>query len=343
MAPGDASTVATCAPATWARRLDKSQSAVTQPPLAVSERVAVVCWMSPWMTRGRATSTGFRTSTGRLVSSDPECRRDAAVLGDLTRNDSNAGGIRAAEMQEGQAETDAARGVGGAPRSPGCVRLTAPRKVKAPAHQPFSSTEVTEYATVTSRSVVPRKPDDDRDRANRVAQLEPIRLDLVRLVVGGVHFAEPFCVGAKQPLAVAEGSTENATSPRPPCSPGPGPRWPGTATASAPMAAGWLHAAPGCRVGQRRPCSAVSSGPTTPPPLPASDPSRRLPPPGARTLRAGRAGSSSSTSNNKQVPSTCRPSARSIATLMITISPCSKGTSASRHSSPNPPAEGFTV
>ena len=75
-------------------------------------------------------------------------------------------------------------------------------------------------ATATSQlgRVAPvRRPDPDRP--GRAARRGPVRLDLVAFMVDGVHFGEHTCVvalgididGAKHPLSLVEGSTENAT------------------------------------------------------------------------------------------------------------------------------------
>jgi len=79
---------------------------------------------------------------------------------------------------------------------------------------------VTESATATSKSAVSRKFVKLTETA--LAELlaaDLSELDLVALMVDGVHFAESCCVvalgidsgGTKHPLAVVEGSTENAT------------------------------------------------------------------------------------------------------------------------------------
>ena len=61
---------------------------------------------------------------------------------------------------------------------------------------------------------------DDRNRPGRAAVAADLSgLDLVALMIDGVHFAESCCVvalgidieGIKHPLALVEGSTENAT------------------------------------------------------------------------------------------------------------------------------------
>ena len=76
-------------------------------------------------------------------------------------------------------------------------------------------------ATSTSRSAVSRRfVAADRDRAGRSCWPRTCpRLDLVAFMVDGVHFGEHTCVvalgididGAKHPLSLVEGSTENAT------------------------------------------------------------------------------------------------------------------------------------
>jgi transposase-like protein len=79
---------------------------------------------------------------------------------------------------------------------------------------------VTEAATGTSRSAVSRKFVAMTETAlARLLAADLSELDLVALMVDGVHFAEHLCVvalgigidGTKHPLAVVEGSTENAT------------------------------------------------------------------------------------------------------------------------------------
>jgi putative transposase len=80
--------------------------------------------------------------------------------------------------------------------------------------------QVTETATATSKSAVSRKFVTMTETA--LAELlaaDLSGLDLVALMVDGVHFAEHCCVvalgigidGTKHPLALVEGSTENAT------------------------------------------------------------------------------------------------------------------------------------
>jgi hypothetical protein len=81
-------------------------------------------------------------------------------------------------------------------------------------------TETAERATATSKSAVSRR----FVRATETALADLLEadlsgLDLVALMVDGVHFAESCCVvalgidldGVKHPIALAEGSTENAT------------------------------------------------------------------------------------------------------------------------------------
>ena len=79
---------------------------------------------------------------------------------------------------------------------------------------------VTAAASATSRSAVSRKFVQATARALAELLATPLEgLDLVALMVDGVHFAEHCCVvalgidsdGQKHPLALEEGSTENAT------------------------------------------------------------------------------------------------------------------------------------
>ena len=79
---------------------------------------------------------------------------------------------------------------------------------------------VTSKASATSRSAVSRKFVRATEHALGELLAAPLaELDLVALMVDGVHFAEHCCVvalgidstGAKHPLALEEGSTENAT------------------------------------------------------------------------------------------------------------------------------------
>ncbi len=81
-------------------------------------------------------------------------------------------------------------------------------------------TRTAQAATATSRSAVSRRFVAATETA--LAQLlaaDLSGLDLVALMVDGVHFGEHTCVvalgigidGTKHPLALAEGSTENAT------------------------------------------------------------------------------------------------------------------------------------
>jgi len=80
--------------------------------------------------------------------------------------------------------------------------------------------QVSEVATATSRSAVSRKFVAQTETA--LAELltaDLSALDLVAMMIDGVHFAESCCVvalgidlqGTKHPLALVEGSTENAT------------------------------------------------------------------------------------------------------------------------------------
>lgn len=80
--------------------------------------------------------------------------------------------------------------------------------------------QVEDTATATSKSAVSRKFVAMTETA--LAELLAVdlsELDLVALMVDGVHFAESCCVvalgigidGVKHPLALVEGSTENAT------------------------------------------------------------------------------------------------------------------------------------
>ena len=80
--------------------------------------------------------------------------------------------------------------------------------------------QVTATATATSKSAVSRKFVAMTQTAlEDMLAADLSTLDLVALVVDGVHFAESCCVvalgididGTKHPLAVVEGSTENAT------------------------------------------------------------------------------------------------------------------------------------
>ena len=80
--------------------------------------------------------------------------------------------------------------------------------------------QVTEVATATSRSAVSRKLVTQTQTAlAELLSADLSTLDLVALLIDGVHFAESCCVvalgidlqGTKHPLALVEGSTENAT------------------------------------------------------------------------------------------------------------------------------------
>jgi len=80
--------------------------------------------------------------------------------------------------------------------------------------------QVTATATATSKSAVSRKFVAMTETAlEDMLAADLSTLDLVALMVDGVHFAESCCVvalgididGTKHPLAVVEGSTENAT------------------------------------------------------------------------------------------------------------------------------------
>ena len=74
-------------------------------------------------------------------------------------------------------------------------------------------------ASATSRSAVSRKFVQATETALAELLAAPLHeLDLVALMVDGVHFAEHCCVvalggndGRKHPLALKEGSTENTT------------------------------------------------------------------------------------------------------------------------------------
>jgi hypothetical protein len=79
---------------------------------------------------------------------------------------------------------------------------------------------ITETSTATSKSAVSRR----FVAMTETALAEPLSrdlsgLDLVALMIDGVHFAETCCImalgidieGTKHPLALVEGSTENAT------------------------------------------------------------------------------------------------------------------------------------
>jgi putative transposase len=80
--------------------------------------------------------------------------------------------------------------------------------------------QVTEVATATSRSAVSRKFVAQTETAlAELLSADLTGLDVVALMIDGVHFAESCCVvalgidlqGTKHPLALVEGSTENAT------------------------------------------------------------------------------------------------------------------------------------
>jgi len=80
--------------------------------------------------------------------------------------------------------------------------------------------QVSEVATATSRSAVSRKFVTQTETALAgLLSADLSTLDLVALMIDGVHFAESCCVvalgidlqGTKHPLALVEGSTENAT------------------------------------------------------------------------------------------------------------------------------------
>ncbi len=80
--------------------------------------------------------------------------------------------------------------------------------------------QVSELATATSRSAVSRKFVAQTETALAELLSADLRaLDLVAMMIDGVHFAESCCVvalgidisGIKHPLALVEGSTENAT------------------------------------------------------------------------------------------------------------------------------------
>jgi len=80
--------------------------------------------------------------------------------------------------------------------------------------------QVSEVATATSRSAVSRKFVTQTETAlAELLSADLSTLDLVALMIDGVHFAESCCVvalgidlqGTKHPLALVEGSTENAT------------------------------------------------------------------------------------------------------------------------------------
>ena len=80
--------------------------------------------------------------------------------------------------------------------------------------------QVSEVATATSRSAVSRKFVTQTETAlAELLSADLSTLDLVALMIDGVHFAESCCVvalgidlqGTKHPLALVEGSIENAT------------------------------------------------------------------------------------------------------------------------------------
>ncbi len=80
--------------------------------------------------------------------------------------------------------------------------------------------QVSEVATATSRSAVSRKFVAQTETAlTELLSADLGTLDLVAMMIDGVHFAESCCVvalgidlqGTKHPLALVEGSTENAT------------------------------------------------------------------------------------------------------------------------------------
>ena len=80
--------------------------------------------------------------------------------------------------------------------------------------------QVTEVATATSRSAVSRKFVAQTETAlAELLSADLSTLDRVAMMIDGVHFAESCCVvalgidlqGTKHPLALVEGSTENAT------------------------------------------------------------------------------------------------------------------------------------
>jgi putative transposase len=80
--------------------------------------------------------------------------------------------------------------------------------------------QVSEVATTTSRSAVSRKFVAQTETAlAELLSADLSTLDLVAMMIDGVHFAESCCVvalridlqGTKHPLALVEGSTENAT------------------------------------------------------------------------------------------------------------------------------------
>ncbi len=80
--------------------------------------------------------------------------------------------------------------------------------------------QVSELATSTSRSAVSRKFVTQTETAlAELLSADLSALDLVAMMIDGVHFAESCCVvalgidlqGTKHPLALVEGSTENAT------------------------------------------------------------------------------------------------------------------------------------
>ncbi len=80
--------------------------------------------------------------------------------------------------------------------------------------------QVSEVATSTSRSAVSRKFVAQTETAlAELLSADLSTLDLVAMMIDGVHFAESCCVvalgidlqGTKHPLALVEGSTENAT------------------------------------------------------------------------------------------------------------------------------------
>jgi len=80
--------------------------------------------------------------------------------------------------------------------------------------------QVSEVATATSRSAVSRKFVAQTETAlAELLSADLSGLDLVAMMIDGVHFAESCCVvalgidlqGTKHPLALVEGSTENAT------------------------------------------------------------------------------------------------------------------------------------
>jgi putative transposase len=80
--------------------------------------------------------------------------------------------------------------------------------------------QVSEVATATSRSAVSRKFVAQTETAlAELLSADLSTLDLVAMMIDGVHFAESCCMvalgidlqGTKHPLALVEGSTENAT------------------------------------------------------------------------------------------------------------------------------------